>query len=122
MPIVSDPDAISYVIVVRGLSEAGYDIFCGQFPQHRGGVNPRLSETYLSVESELADVRSNLDWIVEKLATRYRAIELAIAIHAPRNWSNYDIPPEVVSAAQNGAISLRVMFSSPVASRSGAPA
>lgn len=116
MSIVSDPDAISYVIVVRGLSEAGYEMFCSQFPHHRGGVNPRLSETYLSVESELADVRSNLDWIVEKLATRYRAIELAIAIHTPRNLSNYEIPPEVVSAAQNGAISLRVMFSSPVVS------
>lgn len=115
MPTASHPDAISYVIVVRGLSEASYEIFSSRFPQHRGGVNPRLSETYLSVECQLADVSSNLDWVVEKLVNRYRTIELGIAIHTPRNWSNYDIPPEVVSAAQKSAASLRVMFSSPVA-------
>lgn len=89
--------------------------FSEHFPQHRGGVNPRLRETYHAVECELSDVGANLDWVVSNLSKQYSGISLGVNIYTPRNWSNYDVPVEVLKVTQTHDVGLRVSFSSPAA-------
>jgi hypothetical protein len=109
----SDADTISYVIVVRGMPDQTHAKFSERFPQHRGGVNPRLRETYHTVQCELPDICEDLEWIMENLSKKYTSISLGINIDTPRNWSNYDVPIEILIAAQKHAVGLRVSFSSP---------
>lgn len=110
---VADPDKISYVIVVRGMPAQAHAKFAEHFPEHRGGVNPRLHETYHAVECELSDVGANLDWIVGNLSKQYTGISLGVNIYTPRNWSSFDVPNEVLKMTQAHDIGLRVNFASP---------
>ncbi|WP_198292005.1 hypothetical protein [Janthinobacterium sp. CG3] len=106
-------DSVSYVILLRGMSESAYAKFANHFPHHRGGVNPRLKETYHTVPCELSVVGEHLDWIVTGLSPHYRELALGVSIHAPRNWSNFDVPNEVLHATHKYCIPLRISFSSP---------
>jgi len=110
---ISDADTVSYVIVVRGVPEPAYAKFAKQFPKHRGGVNPRTRETYHAVECDLSDVCKNLEWIETNLSEHYTNITLGVSIYTARNWSNFDVPDEILQATQKYNIALRLMFSSP---------
>src|SRR4051812_7223861 len=109
----SDADTISYVIMVRGMPEQTHAKFAERFPQHLGGVNPILRETYHTVQCELPDLCENLGWIRSNLSEQYTNISLGISIYTSRNWSNYDVPSEILVATQKHAVALRVSFSSP---------
>jgi hypothetical protein len=107
-------DTVSYVILVRGMSEIAHAKFAKRFPQHRGGVNPSRRETYHTVQCDLSVVGERLDWIVTDLSAQYTDLVLGISIYAPRNWSNFDVPIEIIHATQKYGVSLRISFSSPV--------
>ncbi|WP_293996490.1 hypothetical protein [Sphaerotilus sp.] len=109
-------DTVSYVIVVSGMPEGAHALFSERFPKHLGGVNPRIRETYHSVECDIADVRGNIEWVVNTLSGQYTSLRLGINIYTPLNWANYEMPAEIICAVQEHAVSLKVMFSSPVKS------
>jgi len=112
--MASNTDTVSYVILVRGMSEIAHSKFAKRFPQHRGGVNPSRRETYHTVQCELSVVDEHLDWIVTDLSAQYTDLVLGISINTPRNWSNFDVPMEIIQATQKYDVSLRISFSSPV--------
>ncbi|MBB3641930.1 hypothetical protein [Variovorax atrisoli] len=112
----SDPDAVSYSFVVRGIHDDVFDIFSKRFPRFTGGVavrEPRM--VYHRVECAVGDISGALTWIRETLSGKYTALELHINIYTPRSWANLDVPSEVVDAANEHGIPLRVMFASPAA-------
>jgi hypothetical protein len=110
----SDPDAVSYSFVVRGIHEDVFGLFSKRFPRFTGGAGvrePRM--VYHRVECTVGDISEALAWIRETLSGKYAALELSINIYTPRNWANLDVPTEVVDAAHEHGIPLRVMFASP---------
>lgn len=110
----SKPDTVSYVILVRGMSEIALTKFAKRFPQHRGGVNPSRRETYHTVQCELSVVDEHIDWIVTGLLAQYTELVLGVSIYTPRNWSNFDVPSEIIHTTEKYGVSLRISFSSPV--------
>jgi len=110
----SNTDTVSYVILVRGMSEIAHTKFAKRFPQHLGGVNPKRRETYHTVQCDLSGVGEHLDWIVTELSSQYTDLELGISVYTPRNWSNLDVPIEILHATQKYDVALRISFSSPV--------
>jgi hypothetical protein len=111
----SDPDAVSYSFVVRGIHEDVFSLFSERFPQFTGGVGVREPRTvYHRVECTVGGIRDALNWIRETMSGKYAALELGINLQTPRNWANLEVPTEVVDAAHEYRIPLRVMFASPV--------
>lgn len=112
----SDPDVVSYSIVVRGLHEAAYERFSRRFTGHRGGATPgpHPREIYQVVDCEVGQVYGSLSWIASEIAGRFRVVELGIGIHTPRNWSNFYVPLDVVQAAHEFGATIRLSFMSPV--------
>ena len=68
---------------------------------------------YHRVECEIGEIAGALAWIRETLSGKYATLQLGVNVHTPRNWSNLDVPTEVVDAAHKFGVPLRVMFSSP---------
>lgn len=116
--IESAKDVVSYRVVVRGIAESAGVHFSKRFPGHRGGASPGPNprEIYQVVDCELGDVSAALSWIVGTIPGQFRVVEVGVDIQTLRNWSNFDLPSELVQAAQQFGVTLKVSFASPAPS------
>ena len=105
-------DKITYYVVVDGLDPEAQQAVMRHFETKRGGARPHDLSLYVSIAIDLVRVTDCLSWLTDSLAGRFQGIHIKASIETDLNWTEFDLPTQLVDTASRHGVDVKVYFAS----------